>query len=162
MGLVAQIFSLFESPKGEHPSPRISTGSGDVITLTEYWQDRQETYSDEWTFEVKQNAAELLSRVNKLLKELKISSARVTSGWRPREINQRIGGAPRSYHITGQAVDLRDNDAQDFSKIIISNKHLLHRHQLWMENPSFTRGNTNWVHLDIGTRPEKDLRVFNP
>jgi hypothetical protein len=162
MGLVAQIFSLFESSRDSKSSSPVSSGGEDLITLTEYWQDRQETYADEWTFEVKQNAADLLTRVNMLLRELKVTSTRIASGWRPREINQRIGGAPRSYHITGQAVDLRDNDAQDFSQIVISNKHLLHRYQLWMENPSFTRGNTNWVHLDIGTRPEKDLRVFNP
>jgi hypothetical protein len=162
MGLVAQIFSLFESPRERKASSHSSASDGNVLSLTDYWQDRQETYADEWTFEVKQNAADLITRVNMLLKELKVTSTRVASGWRPREINQRIGGAPRSYHITGQAVDLRDNEGQDFSKIIMSNKHLLHRYQLWLENPSFTRGNTNWVHLDIGTRPEKDLRMFNP
>lgn len=162
MGLVAQIFSLFDTPKDTKSSPSVSHVGGAVITLADYWQDRQETYADEWTFEVQQNAAELINRVNMLFKDMQIASARVTSGWRPREINQRIGGAPRSYHITGQAVDLRDNEAQDLSKAIIANKHLLHRYQLWMENPSFTRGNTNWVHLDMGTRPEMDLRVFNP
>jgi hypothetical protein len=161
MGLVSQFFSFFESPRN-NPSPAHVSSGGDIISLIDYWQDRQDTYADEWTFEVKQNAAELITRVNLLLKDLKVTTTRITSGWRPREINQRIGGAPRSYHITGQAVDLRDNEGQDFSKILISNKHLLHRHQLWMENPSFTRGNTNWVHLDIGTRPELDLRVFNP
>jgi len=162
MGLVAQIFSLFDTPKDSKSSLPVSHGDGAVITLADYWQDRQETYADEWTFEVQQNAAELINRVNLLFKDLRIASARVTSGWRPREINQRIGGAPRSYHITGQAVDLKDNEGQDLSKTIIANKHLLHRYQLWMENPSFTRGNTNWVHLDMGTRPEMDLRVFNP
>jgi hypothetical protein len=162
MGLVAQIFSFFDSSRESKSSSPASQSAGGVITLTDYWQDRQETYADEWTFEVRQNAAELITRVNMLLKDLKITSARVSSGWRPREINQRIGGAPRSYHITGQAVDIRDNEAQTLSKTIIANKHLLHRYQLWMENPSFTRGNTNWVHLDIGTRPEMDLRVFNP
>ena len=161
MGLVSKFFSLFESQPNQTSPAYISSG-GDIISLIDYWQDRQDTYADEWTFEVKENAAELITRVNLLLKDLKVTTTRIISGWRPREINQRIGGAPRSYPITGQAVDLRDNEGQDLSKVLISNKHLLHRHQLWMENPSFTRGNTNWVHLDIGTRPEIDLRVFNP
>jgi hypothetical protein len=160
MGFTSAFFSLFRTNKPT--SSGYPSQSGVPLQLMDYWQDRQDTYADEWSFEVKQNATELVKRVNMLLTDLNVSSVKVTSGWRPREINKKIGGAPRSYHITGQAVDLRDNKQQEFGALIIKNNHLLHRHQLWLENPKATKGNTNWIHLDIGTRPDGELRVFNP
>lgn len=174
MGLFSKLVSLFDlfgsDKRSSYHQPEIYEPEilkSGIVTLKDYWQERQFVYSNEWTFEVRNNATDLLQRVNNLLQELSklapfVSTSKVASGWRPREVNKKVGGAPRSYHITGQAIDLKDNDSQELGNLIIRNNHLLHRYQLWLENPSYTRGNTNWIHLDIGTRPDNDLRMFNP
>lgn len=168
MGLLDRLYSfmgldiLFDgSPSNESSHPKMPNNA--AVALDSYWQGRNTAFVDEWSAEIRHNAHDLMSRVNLLLAELNVVSAKVVSGWRPREINQRIGGSPQSYHITGKAVDLRDNSNQDFAKLIIDNKHLLHKYQLWLENPQFTRGqHSNWIHLDTGNRQDRDLRVFNP
>jgi Peptidase M15 len=142
--------------------PKI-VGGKSVITLEDYWQGRDIEYFNELNEEIRQNASDLLWRVNGLLKELNIVSVKVVSGWRPASINKKVGGASRSYHISGQAVDLRDNSQQEFSRLLIKNNHLLTKHGLWLENPNSTRGNTNWVHLDTGSRNSVNgERVFEP
>lgn len=61
---------------------------------------------------------------------------RISSGIRSREHNDRIGGAPNSAHVTGEAVDIRTENTQDrfmildallytgFTRIGIYNGHI--------------------------------------
>ena len=59
--------------------------------------------------------------------------------------------------------DILDDDNQSLGKAILTNPDLLKRYGLWLEDIAHTKGkNTNWVHLDTGTRKERDLRVFKP
>lgn len=130
----------------------------EIITLEAYWKRRDVQYKSELTSAIKDNAIELLRRVNDLLHAMHIVNVTVTSGWRPIEVNKEYGGAPNSYHIRGRAVDIADYD-QSISKELAQRYWLLKEHDLWMEDPKFTK---TWVHLDTGIRPERDVRIFKP
>jgi hypothetical protein len=65
--------------------------------------------------------------------------------------------------MQGRAIDLLDNKEQSLAKLVQSRPDLLKKYDLWLENPDFTKGkNTNWVHLDMGTRNDRPSRQFNP
>lgn len=113
-----------------------------MITLASYFGPHGEPPET-----VKQNALELLARVNALLSELPYDEAhepKVNSGWRPADYNKTVrNAAPNSRHITGQAVDIADPDGV-IDSYLHTNFQLLIKHGLWMEHPSATKG---WSHL---------------
>ena len=59
-----------------------------------------------------------MKRANVLLAEFRFDThdteiRKVNSGWRPPEINERTpGAAPRSKHMTGQAIDIADPEGR--------------------------------------------------
>lgn len=116
------------------------------------------------------NLEALLQAVNGFISDLqqghKLSpnfKATVTSGYRSPAQNATIGGAKASYHMRCMAVDLLDNESQDLASIISSQPELLRKHGLFMEHPDSTRkSGATWVHLDIGTRPDRPSRLFKP
>lgn len=134
----------------------------EVITLKDYWMGRNEEYSQDLTKEIEENAAILVSRVNAFLTELGVTTAEVSSGWRPLTINNATPGASKgSAHLTGEAVDLLDDKDQSLAKKIQENIPLLEKFDLYLENPTRTIGkHTNWAHLQ--TRKAKSGRVFQP
>lgn len=112
--------------------------------------------------EITENAAELLERVNALLEDcVPIEAAvapRVNSGWRPAAYNATIANAaPKSKHITGQAIDVADPDGE-LDEYLIDNPQILARHGLWMEHPLATKG---WCHLQC-VPPRSGNRIFYP
>jgi uncharacterized protein YcbK (DUF882 family) len=129
----------------------------EIISLTDYWMGRDETHSDELTSQIQGNASDLLILINQLLIRLDISTV-VNSGWRPKDVNKSIGGAPNSYHTTGEAIDLKDTRGRIAYKII-QNHDLLSQLGLWLEWPQATKG---WVHLDIGKRSARKINTFLP
>ena len=135
-----------------------------VITPEAYLMGRDKLYPEELTQEVQDNLIILLEKVNALLWELKIQKASVSSGWRPAAINSTVKNAAKtSLHMTGKAIDVLDDGSQSFAFKILANPDLLKKYDLWIEDPSHTKGkNTNWVHLDIGTRTDRPLRMFKP
>lgn len=134
------------------------------ITLEQHLMGREKTYASELTQEIINNINDLLDKVNCLLFELKVETAKVSSGWRPAAINAATNGAAKkSLHMTGKAIDILDNKDQSLAYLILSRPELLKNYGLWIEDPASTKGkNTNWVHLDIGTRSERPLRMFKP
>jgi len=139
-----------------------------MITLEQYlssggrYKDRAK--SPECTQEVKDNAAKLISKVNLLLKELSITIVDISSGFRTSGANAATSNAAKkSLHMSGLAVDILDNANQDLAKLIVSKPELLEKYDLWIEDPQATKGkNTNWVHLDIGNRSTRPIRMFRP
>lgn len=117
------------------------------------------------------NLDKLIGAINGLILDLKIlkpslkpvlDNVQVSSGYRPPSVNAKVG-AKNSYHLTCLACDILDDSEQSLAKAILEHAHLLKKHQLWLENPQFTKGKyTNWVHLDLGTRSERATNVFNP
>lgn len=126
--------------------------------------DRRKVYSSQFKQSIQDNAVILLQKVNSLLNDLGITSGNVTSGWRPDTINaSTTNAAKQSYHMNGMAVDLLDNHTQDLAKLVASRPDLLRKYGLFMEDMTATRGmNTNWCHLDYGTRSDRPSRTFLP
>lgn len=155
------------SMKGCSCGIRISL-MNEIITLENYVSANgrylNRKTSQEWTTETENNARKLLSVVNALLQELGIKIADVTSGFRPSAVNKNIPNASKkSLHQQGLAVDILDDKDQTLAKLIQSKPELLKKYNLWLEDPQFTKGkNTNWVHLDLGNRTDRPIRVFKP
>jgi hypothetical protein len=135
-----------------------------VITQKDYLMGRDVQFSAELTPEILLNITILLEKVNSILWDLKIDSAKVSSGWRPAGINSSVpNAAKRSLHMTGKAIDILDDKSQSLANKILTNPDLLKKYDLWLEDPAHTKGkNTNWVHLDMGNRTERPLRMFKP
>lgn len=136
-----------------------------IITLDEYWMGRQMTYDIPES--TKLSAEELLFRVNALIAtmvedgvkiETRANGSCITSGWRPAAINAGIpNAAPRSKHITGQAIDLYDPEGE-LDEWCMENPEALSSIALWQEHPSATKG---WCHLQ-SVPPRSGRRVFYP
>ncbi len=100
-------------------------------------------------------AGDLAARLSKLL-ALYGSRPPVSSGFRTPEANKAAGGAPRSSHLEGKAVDFQDTDRK-FSTWCLANLNELKSIGLWLENPAKT---PTWTHLQ--SRPVPGKVVFNP
>lgn len=109
---------------------------------------------DDLDIKRKDNTLELLHKVD-IIRERYGRSLIVTSGYRPEEYNESIGGARNSAHITCQAIDLFDPNG-DFKCWLRDNIGILDELDLYMESARYTQ---TWVHLQ--TRPTKS-RVFKP
>ena len=134
-----------------------------MITLEDYFG--RITYTpelEEQRTQVEENAKELIRRVNLLLPEVAhieaVKELKVNSGWRPAAYNATIpNAAPRSKHITGQAIDLADPEGE-LDDYLINHRPLLLNAGLWMEHPSATKG---WCHLQ-SVPPRSGNLVFYP
>lgn len=131
-----------------------------TFTLEAWKMGRDVLYPEAYTLDVESNAIDLIKRVNNLFNALQIDVPAVTSGFRPLAINMRVGGAKRSLHMSGKAVDLSDpGQPGEIEQLILANSHLLLDFGLWMEDPAST---PNWIHLDSGIRDSRFVRVFKP
>jgi hypothetical protein len=137
-----------------------------AMRLADYWMGRNETHADDLTAEIVRNATHLLRRVNNLLVLMHdiqiephpITGNPITSGWRPPEINAGTkGAAPRSKHMSGNAVDLYDPDGE-IDAWCMDHLDFLAEAGLWLEHPSATKG---WCHLQQ-VPPKSGRRVFYP
>lgn len=119
----------------------------DAITASGKYNDR--LTNPECTDEVKTNLNELLIKVNSLLDELDLKDIRVSSGFRPSEVNAALANsAKKSHHVTGNAIDLLDNGGK-LDELFSENIPMLEKHGLYLESPKSTIG---WSHLqDIPT-----------
>jgi hypothetical protein len=107
-----------------------------------------------------QNAEDLARRVSALFADLGMPIPAITSGYRDPISNKAEGGATKSSHLEGKAVDLADVTGM-LGRKIAGELELLARHGLWQEHPDDTKGKKpghGWVHLQ--SRPVKGRRVF--
>lgn len=137
-----------------------------ALRLADYWMGRNETHADDLTAEIVRNATHLLRRVNNLLVLMhdiqiephSITGTPIASGWRPPDINAGTkGAAPRSRHMSGNAVDLYDPEAE-IDAWCMEHLDFLAEAGLWLEHPSATKG---WCHLQQ-VPPKSGRRVFYP
>lgn len=145
-----------------------------MITLPDYWMGRDVRYPDALTAAIIDNATLLLGRVNLLLSWAyaeHITPAldahtgnHIASGWRPPAINDATANAAaQSRHLTGEAIDLRDNGTRDLARWCLNNLDALEEIGLWMEDPQWTHAPPGqpWVHLQIQP-PASRRRVYVP
>ena len=126
----------------------------DVLTSSGAYPDREQ--SEECNELVRFNAEELIKRVNPLLAELGISDISVNSGFRTAASNSKTkGGAKKSSHMAGQAVDLHDPD-NALEDLVTA--EILTKFDLYKEAGTATPG---WVHLTTRA-PGSKRRIFNP
>jgi hypothetical protein len=92
---------------------------------------------------------------------LEISKAKVSSGFRPSEVNAATkGAAKKSNHMLGNAIDILDDKKQSLANKLTP--EILAKYNLYMEDKSATVGKmTNWVHLQI-VPPKSKKRIFFP
>lgn len=129
----------------------------DYLTSSGKYPDRAK--HKELTPEIIKNAERLLKNVNAFLTELGITTATVSSGFRPSDVNSAIpNAAKRSLHMTGRAVDLSDPDGK-LDALIESRDDLKKKYTLWQESPGATKG---WSHLDDKDRGTRDNNTFIP
>lgn len=115
--------------------------------------------ADIWIDGVTMNAHDLLERVRGLLHVLSWDDdVRISSGYRDAEHNAEVGGARKSLHTLGRAIDLADSK-QRLYNAILARHSLLEHFGLWMECGEDT---PSWVHLDTGMRRAREIRVFKP
>lgn len=128
----------------------------DYVTASGKYPDRLN--SPELTEEVKKNARVLLKKINSMLVELGVTSVRVSSGFRPAAANAKAGGAKKSAHMTGAAIDLVDLDGK-LDQLFESRDDLLKKYGLWLESPAHTKG---WAHCDTKDRGKRAKNIFIP
>lgn len=140
-----------------------------MIIPDDYWMGRDAAHADELTDEIRDHCTELLGRVNLLLGWAYRDGVRpaldarsgthVASGWRPKAINDAIANAAHSSrHLTGEAIDLRDNGTRDLARWCLAHEEDLAEIGLWMERPQWT---PTWVHLQI-VPPGSRRRYYIP
>lgn len=134
-----------------------------MITLSDYWSGRDVKYSFELTDTIIGNAMKLLAKANLLLSSFREATGdteqrHVTSGWRPAEVNAATpNAAPKSKHMTGEAVDIADPDGH-LDQWCLENPGRLEEIGLWQEAPACTKG---WCHLQ-SVPPRSGHRTFFP
>lgn len=126
------------------------------ITKEELLKSRDKKYPKEYTQEVSDNLDKLLVPINKI-RDLYGKSMTVTSGWRPAEINASAGGAAKSKHTLGLAVDILDENG-DLMKWILANLETMKQLDIYFEDFRWT---ANWCHFQIGA-PKSGKRIFVP
>lgn len=136
-----------------------------MITIEQFFMGRDKTYASELTQEIRDNAAETVDRVNRLIAIYvdQTGDARprkVTSGWRPPAVNAGVANAAkRSNHMLGKACDVAD--ASKSLKIWLmteAGQIALEDCGLWIEHPSAT---PTWAHFQT-VPPKSGRRVFHP
>ena len=141
-----------------------------MIIPADYYMDRRdEKFADDLTDQLRGNVAELLGRVNLLLSWAyrdgvrpaldRTTGTHVASGWRPKAINDATANAAHSSkHLTGEAIDLRDNGTRDLAQWCLKNEEALAEIGLWMERPQWC---PTWVHLQT-VPPGSRRRYYIP
>lgn len=130
-----------------------------MITLEDYFGHFSATSAP--SQETKDNAIDLLSRVNALLAKIDLPEAQqphVNSGWRPAWYNATVANAaPKSRHISGEAIDIADPEGA-LDDYLVAHTGFLVEHGLYIEHPASTKG---WSHLQSAA-PRSGNRVFFP
>lgn len=132
-----------------------------MITSEDFMMGRNKIYPPSEA--MLKNAEETIYRTNLLLSlyyqaNQDAERTKVTSGYRPAIINAATpNAAPRSKHITCEAVDLADPEGE-LDDWCMDNGKALEQVGLWQEHPSATKG---WCHLQI-VPPKSGRRVFYP
>ncbi len=90
------------------------------------------------------NLIALVDRVLDPLRERYGKPIRVTSGYRSKEVNKRVGGAPTSQHTKGEAVDFVCEDMKAAFEII--REHLPFDQLIWEKGDS---RQPQWIHVSF-------------
>lgn len=128
----------------------------DILTSSGRYPDRL----DKADAEVRMNARILASKVNMALTELGYTgTATVSSGFRPPEANAAVGGAKKSLHMRGLAVDFVGQEIGLLVRSRADGPEILRKQSIFQEALEST---PRWSHWDLGTRADRPSREFRP
>ncbi len=129
-----------------------------MITTKDFYKGRDVTHAEELTPDLRANAEKLMKTVNALLLEINFGDRTANSGWRPYSIQMEINPrAPRSKHVTCNAIDVSDKDGK-LGAFLQANTNYLVKYGLYMEDPKST---STWCHLQQ-LPPASRRRIFKP
>lgn len=124
--------------------------------LTASWVPSQYSKSLNVAPEVLDNIDKLVKAVNEFIKDYPHNLI-ITSGYRPEAYNKAVGGATKSNHTKGLAVDFLDKDNR-FWLYVLNNLDKAKVLGLYFENKNWT---PSWVHVQLGG-PKSGKRIFIP
>mgnify|MGYP001197080265 FL=1 len=127
-----------------------------MITVDDYINQHLVGHEPKLTDEIQANAAVVCDRANQLMEASGMDRG-LRSGWRPSAINHGAGGAPHSKHMTGEAVDIEDNDGT-LDAWCRDNVAVLENIGLWLEDDTAT---PTWTHVQ-SVPPRSGHRFFIP
>ena len=131
-----------------------------MITIAAYFMGRDLTHADELTDDIWANGLETVRRTNLLRTKFHNDGGTapgVRSGWRPAEINAKVGGSRGSHHMSGRAVDIEDDD-RTLARWCAAHTADLEAAGIWMERPEATE---SWVHWQT-VPPGSGARYYWP
>jgi len=132
-------------------------------TLEDYFVGHHD-YASELTDATMDNAQITVDRWNNLLtafgQEHPGEPPRIiVSGWRPLAVNAQVpGAAPKSHHMTGEALDGWDRNRALAKWLLSKAEEYLAQFELWYED---MRATPTWVHGQI-VPPASGSRFFIP
>lgn len=127
------------------------------ITRDQYLMGRDKKYEKDFTKELSDNTDRLIKYINLFLVDYK-GTLKVTSGFRPAQLNNSIrGAANKSNHLMCLAVDFEDMDLKLW-KYVMENLALAKQLGIWFEDKAYT---SSWVHMQI-VPPNSGNRIFIP
>lgn len=144
------------------------------ISEQAYFMGRDVSHAAELTPDLRANAFEWRRRYDLLADIYERETGekapdRMTSGWRPRSINDQTPGAAKSSkHLTCEAGDLDDNGP--FDRWCFEHPEHLAAVGMWQEHPGWTADtptSRGWCHLQIVPPslhgvPRPEFRTFIP
>lgn len=132
-----------------------------MINIHQYWMGRDTRYAADCTREIQRNAMNTVDAVNRLLVLAEADGLvrnTVSSGWRPKSINDATrNAATRSNHVVALACDIDDPD-RALAQWCISNLDKVAECGIYLEDP---RWSPTWLHMQI-VPPGSGKRIFIP
>lgn len=111
---------------------------------------------------VRMNARITAAKLNLIIEELGYTKPlSITSGFRTPEANAAAGGAKKSLHMQGLAVDFAGQELGLAIRAHPEGAEILRKHGAFMEALEATKSPSGgWLHLDFGQRPDRPSREF--
>jgi hypothetical protein len=128
----------------------------DILTSSGKFPGRK----DQATALIRMEARITAAKLNLLLEELGyVHELKISSGFRPPAANAAAGGAKRSLHMEGKAVDFLGQELGHYIRAHPQGAELLRKYGLFMEALEYS---ASWTHIDRGTRADRPSREFRP
>lgn len=126
----------------------------DIITSSGKYPER----AKQATALVRSNARIVAAKANMALDELGYTGPRIiSSGFRPAIVNAAVGGAKKSLHMQGLAIDFVGQEIGLLVRSHPNGPEILRKHKIFQESLEHTK---NWSHWDLGERADRPSREF--
>lgn len=102
------------------------------------------------TDKIRANLLNLCKTILEPTRQMMRESIIIASGYRCSQLNKALGGAPNSYHLTGQAVDIHIK-SEAYAKRLLDILELNRNVDLALYEHN--RHGTRWVHVQTSSNP---------